>query len=44
MSSSLEELIAVAKKYDRYGDFKNNIYNFWYEGEDIRHYCREDDI
>lgn len=40
LSSSLEELIAVAKKYKRYGDFKNNVFSFIYEGEDIRHYCR----
>lgn len=40
LSSSLEELIAVAKKYKRYGDFKNDVFNFIYEGEDIRHYCR----
>lgn len=40
LSSSLEELIAIAKKYDRYGDFKNNVFKIRYEGEDIRHYCR----
>lgn len=40
LSSSLEELIAIAKKYKRYGDFKNNVFSFIYEGEDIRHYCR----
>ena len=40
LSSSLEELIAVAKKYDRYGDFKNDVFSFIYEGEDIRRYCR----
>lgn len=39
LSSSLEELIAVAKKYDRYGNFKD-VFSFRYEGEDIRHYCR----
>lgn len=44
LSSSLEELIAVAKKYDQYGDFKNNVYNFRYEGEDIRHYCLKEVI
>lgn len=40
LSSSLEELIAVTKKYKYYGDFKNNVFSFIYEGEDIRHYCR----
>lgn len=40
LSSSLEELIAVAKKYKRYSDFKNNVFSFIYEGEDIRHYCQ----
>lgn len=40
LSSSLEELIAVAKRYKRYGDFDNDVFNFIYEGEDIRHYCR----
>ena len=40
LSSSREELIAEAKKYKRYGDFKNNVFSFIYEGEDIRHYCR----
>lgn len=40
LSSSLEELIAVAKKYKRYGDFNNDVFSFIYEGEDIRHYCR----
>lgn len=44
LSSSLEELITVAKKYDHYGDFKNNVYNFRYEGEDVRHYCRKEVI
>jgi len=44
LSSSLEELIAVAKKYDHYGDFKNNVYNFRYEGEDVRHYCLKEVI
>ena len=44
LSSSLKELIAVAKKYDHYGDFKNNIYNFRYEGEDVRHYCLKEVI
>ena len=39
LSSSLEELIAVAKKYDRYG-----VFNFRYEGEDVRHYCRKEVI
>ena len=39
LSSSLEELIAVAKKYKRYGNFKD-VFSFRYEGEDIRHYCR----
>lgn len=40
LSSSLEELIAVAKKYKRYGNFNNDVFSFIYEGEDIRHYCR----
>ena len=40
LSSSLEELIAVAKKYKRYGDFDNDVFSFIYKGEDIRHYCR----
>ena len=40
LSSSLEELIAVAKKYDRYGNFKNDVFKFRYQGENIRHYCR----
>lgn len=40
LSSSLEELVAVASKYDHYGDFKNNVFSFRYQGEDIRHYCR----
>ena len=40
LSSSLEELIAVAKKYDRYGNFKD-VFSFRYEGENIRHYCRK---
>lgn len=44
LSSSLEELIAVAKKYKRYGDFDNDVFSFIYEGEDIRHYCRQEDI
>lgn len=43
LSSSLEELIAVAKKYDRYGNFKD-VFSFRYEGEDIRHYCRKEVI
>lgn len=43
LSSSLEELIAVAKKYDRYGNFKD-VFSFRYEGENIRHYCRKEDI
>lgn len=40
LSSSHEELIAVAKKYKRYGDFDNDVFSFIYEGENIRHYCR----
>lgn len=36
----IEELIAVAKKYKRYGDFDNDVFSFIYEGENIRHYCR----
>lgn len=40
LSSSLEELIAVAKRYKRYGDFDNDVFSFIYKGEDIRHYCR----
>ena len=44
LSSSLEELIAVAKKYKRCSDFNNDIFSFRYEGEDIRHYCRKEDI
>lgn len=40
LSSSREELIAVAKKYKRYGDFNNDVFSFIYEGEDIRHYCQ----
>ena len=40
LSSSLEELIAVASKYDRHIDIKQFVFSFQYEGEDIRHYCR----
>ena len=40
LSSSLEELVAVASKYDRNIDIKQFVFNFRYEGEDIRHYCR----
>ena len=40
LSSSLEELIAVAKKYKRYDVFDNDVFSFIYEGENIRHYCR----
>ena len=43
LSSSLEELITVAKKYDRYDNFKD-VFSFRYEGEDIRHYCRKEVI
>ena len=43
LSSSLEELIAVASKYDHYGNFKD-VFSFRYEGEDIRHYCRKEVI
>lgn len=43
LSSSLEELIDVAKKYDRYGNFKD-VFSFRYKGEDIRHYCRKEVI
>lgn len=40
LSSSLEELIAVASKYDHHIDIKQFVFSFRYEGEDIRHYCR----
>lgn len=40
LSSSLEELVAVASKYDRRTDIKQFVFSFRYEGEDIRHYCR----
>lgn len=40
LSSSREELIAVASKYDRYVDIEKYVFKFRYEGEDIRHYCR----
>lgn len=39
LSSSLEELIAVAQKYERYDNFKNDVFSFRYKGEDIRHYA-----
>lgn len=44
LSSSLEELVAVASKYDRYVDIEKYVFKFRYEGEDIRHYCRKEDI
>lgn len=40
LSSSLEELVAVASKYDRHIDIKQFVFSFRYQGEDIRHYCR----
>lgn len=40
LSSSLEELVAVASKYDRHIDIKRFVFKFRYEGEDIRHYCQ----
>ena len=44
LSSSLEELVAVASKYDRYVDIEKYVFKFRYEGEDIRHYFRKEDI
>ena len=44
LSSSLEELVAMASKYDRHIDIKQFVFSFQYEGEDIRHYCRKEVI
>ena len=40
LSSSLQELIVVASKYNCHIDIKQFVFSFRYEGEDIRHYCR----